>query len=189
MSDSERVIRIINRFFLSFLYLTIATCCAQAQGLLFNQSAVDTGNSPLPAIVQEFNGDGRADLQDLSSNNTVSIMLGQANATFAPAVSYEIGNSPYTFIASSLRKGNKIDLIIITMPNGVDSPGTVSVLLGNGDGTLAPHVDYEVGDYPTVLSPAILTTMAKSILRYQTPVMAQCPFSMETGMELLSRRC
>jgi hypothetical protein len=134
---------------LTFFFFNLTVRSAEAQSFLYNYSAVKSGSDTIAAIFQDFNGDGRIDLASLNGTNTVSIMLGRAKAAFAPPVDYPIGNSPYTFIAADLRKGKRIDLITLNMPNGTDEPGTISVLLGNGDGTFAPHVDYDVGDYPT----------------------------------------
>jgi hypothetical protein len=149
MFCSERCIRLTSVILLTFLSFGLTIGSAEAQSILYNYSAVNSGSDPMAAIFQDFNGDGRIDLASLNGTNTVSIMLGQANAAFAPPVNYPIGNSPYAFIAADLRKDKRIDLITVNVPNGVDAPGTISVLLGNGDGTFAPHVDYDVGDYPT----------------------------------------
>lgn len=148
MFRSDRCTRVALSIVLIFPF-ALAVGSADAQSFLYDYSAVVSGSSPMAAIAGDFNGDGRTDLASLDYANTVSIMLGRANATFAPPVNYPIGNSPYTFIAADLRKDNKIDLITVNMPNGIDEPGTISVLLGNGNGTFAPHVDYDVGDYPT----------------------------------------
>jgi hypothetical protein len=149
MFCSERCIRLTSVILLTFLSFGLTIGSAEAQSILYNYSAVNSGSDPMAAIFQDFNGDGRIDLASLNGTNTVSIMLGQANAAFAPPVNYPIGNSPYAFIAADLRKDKRIDLITVNVPNGVDAPGTISVLLGNGDGTFAPHVYYDVGDYPT----------------------------------------
>src|SRR5580704_8269302 len=149
MFGLERCTRLTLVILLTFFFFNLTVRSAEAQSFLYNYSAVTSGSDAIAAIFQDFNGDGRFDLASLNGTNTVSIMLGRAKAAFAPPVDYPIGNSPYTFIAADLRKGKRIDLITLNMPNGTDEPGTISVLLGNGDGTFAPHVDYDVGDYPT----------------------------------------
>jgi hypothetical protein len=121
---------------------------AQAQKYLYNYSTVCTGKSPIGAIFADFNGDGRVDLATANRDNTVSVILGQPKGAFAPAVSYPTGTSPYAFVVADLWKDKKMDLVTVNMPNGIDSPGTVSVLLGNGNGTFKPHVDYSVGNFP-----------------------------------------
>jgi len=75
-------------------------------------------------------------------------MLGAPNAAFASPVSYATGTSPFALIAADLRGNRQIDLVTVNMPNGIDQPGTLSVLLGNGNGTFQAHVDYSVGDFP-----------------------------------------
>lgn len=120
-----------------------------AQSYLYDYSRVISGGSPLGAVVADLNGDGRTDIVTVNSQSTVSIMLGTSNGGYASPVTYPTGSFPFTVIATHLRGVGKTDVVTVNMPNGIDQPGTVSVLLGNGDGTLQAHVDYFVGDFPT----------------------------------------
>jgi len=129
-------------------YILLTGTAADAQAYLYNHSYFGAGNSPLGAVLADFNHDGRSDLAAVNYDNTVSVMLGAPKAAFSSPVSYPTGASPFTLIAADLRKNGQIDLVTVNMPNGIDQPGTVSVLLGNGDGTFQAHVDYTVGDFP-----------------------------------------
>ena len=130
-------------------YCLLPGTIAGAQSYLYDYSSVGTGPSPLGAVVADFNGDGRIDIATVNYQNTVSVILGVSNGGFASPVNYSTGSFPFTVIAADLRGNGKIDVVTVNMPNGIDQPGTVSVLLGNGDGTFQTHVDYSVGDFPT----------------------------------------
>src|SRR5258708_3899948 len=135
--------------FLVFLgYIVLASTAADAQAYLYNYSYFGAGNSPLRAVLADFNHDGRNDLAAVNYDNAVSIMLGAPKAAFGSPVSYPTGASPFTLIAADLRGNGRIDLVTVNMPNGIDQPGVVSLLLGNGDGTFQVHVDYSVRDFP-----------------------------------------
>ena len=100
-----------------------------------------TGLSPTAIAVADFNGDGNLDLATVSyASNTVSILLGKGNGTFAPTVNYSIGGSgPVSVIAGDFNGDGKIDLAVLA--------NECSVLLGNGDGTFQSYVGYPaVGD-------------------------------------------
>jgi FG-GAP-like repeat len=130
-------------------YCLLPGARAAAQSYVYDYARVGTGASPLAAVVADFNRDGRIDIATVNYDNTVSVMLGVPNGAFASPVNYSTGSSPFTVIAADLRGIGKIDVVTVNMPNGIDQPGIVSVLLGNGDGTLQTHVDYSVGDFPT----------------------------------------
>jgi hypothetical protein len=96
-------------------------------------SPITVGNFPETVRIGDFNNDG---LQDLvitnGKDNTVSILLGHGDGTFAPASGSPIpvGGFPFFSVVADFNGDGSAD---IAVSNADDS--TVSVLLGNGDGT------------------------------------------------------
>ena len=74
------------------------------------------------------------------------VLLGRGDGTFGTSVAYDVGNSmnarPASVAIGDLNGDGKAD--IITANSGFDpfAVGSVSVLLGNGDGTFQPQVSY-----------------------------------------------
>jgi len=100
------------------------------------------GNNPQQLIAADFNGDGKLDLAVVASDlDTVYILLGNGDGTFQAAKTFATGNYP-TFIATGDFNGDgKLDLAV-GCAGIAGNNGSISILLGNGDGTFQTHVDY-----------------------------------------------
>jgi hypothetical protein len=98
-----------------------------------NGSPITVGNFPQTVKVGDFNNDG---LQDLvvanGKDNTVSILLGNGDGTFTTANGspVPVGGFPFFLAVADFNGDGSAD---VAVTNADDS--TVSVLLGNGDGT------------------------------------------------------
>jgi hypothetical protein len=102
---------------------------------------------PSNVAVGEFRtGSGILDLAVTDRNdNSVSVLLGNGDGTFQPSVSYPIGDSSiYPAIAvGDFNQDGNLDLVATNFGGN-----TVSVLLGNGDGTFQAPTSYAVGTQP-----------------------------------------
>jgi hypothetical protein len=87
-------------------------------------------------LAGDFNGDGKLDLAmaDVQSD-TVSTLLGNGDGTFTPASgpAATVGSGPLALAAADFNSDGKLDLAVT---NSRDA--TISILLGNGDGTFSP---------------------------------------------------
>ena len=78
----------------------------------------------------------------------LSSLAVSARVSFAPPVNYPAGRSPWAIAAADLNKDGKLDLVVTNDTSG-NFRSTVSVLLGNGDGTFQAAAAYKVGPAPT----------------------------------------
>lgn len=107
-----------------------------------------------PVAVADFDGDGKLDLAvcDSASNN-VTILLGNGDGTFtvAPGSPIAVGNQPEAIVTGDFNNDGKLDLAIANFGDG-----TITLLLGNGDGTFtqASGSPYAVGHGPIALAAA-----------------------------------
>lgn len=93
------------------------------------------GSGPASVGVADFNHDGN---QDLAVGNytsgTVSVLLGNGNGTFAAATSYPAGSNVQSMVISDINSDGNPDIVVTNAANGTTG-NSVSVLLGNGNGT------------------------------------------------------
>jgi uncharacterized protein YfaP (DUF2135 family) len=111
-----------------------------------------TGTSPQSVIVVDVNGDGKPDLVVADSCGTkgceagsVSVLLGNGDGTFQPPMDFDTGPGAVSVATGDFNRDGKVDLVTANIGG---NSNTVSILLGNGDGTFEPHVDYTTGRGP-----------------------------------------
>jgi hypothetical protein len=115
-----------------------------------------TGEDPTSIVTADLNGDGRPDLAltnlcgssdpTCGSGGTVTVLLGNGDGTFTAAASPATGTEPGCMVSGDFAGNGKVDLAFVNMDAG-QGDGTLSVLLGNGDGTFISPLSFESGVY------------------------------------------
>src|SRR5437764_11058212 len=112
------------------------------------------GTNPVFVAVSDFNGDGKLDLAIANSGSgNVSVLLGRGDGTFRAAVGYDAGSGPQFVAVGDFNGDGKLDLAVANMGTYDQSTyemtnSSVSVLLGEGDGTFRGAVNYDAGANP-----------------------------------------
>ena len=121
----------------------VATPLTSAQTFMFNRADFVTGTGPAVVAVGDFNGDGHMDVVTGNDDtaNTVSVLLGKGDGTFAPHVDYPVGSAPSGIAVGDFNNDGKLDIAVVYGFN----LSKVAVLLGNGDGTFKPFIPTTAG--------------------------------------------
>jgi type II secretory pathway component GspD/PulD (secretin) len=111
-----------------------------------------TAQGPIAMTQADFNGDGIQDIAIANnSTNNVTVLLGVSGGTFslAPNSPFPVGKAPVAIASGDLNNDSHQDLAVL---NQTDN--TLSVELGNGDGTFAAAVNSPLatGQSPTSLA-------------------------------------
>lgn len=111
------------------------------------------GLGEVPEFVRagDFNHDGKMDIAvTLNNPPKVAVLLGNGDGSFQGPVLYDVEEGPQDLAVADVNNDGNPDLLVVNECGHTSGcrQGTVSVLLGNGDGTFQAQQSYFVGIFP-----------------------------------------
>ena len=112
----------------------------------FGSEIITMGGSGIAPLitVADFNSDKKPDVAAIMDGGTsgsadsLYVLLGNGDGTFAAAVSYYAGSITNSVVAADFNNDSKIDVAVSDFQVGDTGPPSLALLLGNGDGTFQP---------------------------------------------------
>jgi FG-GAP-like repeat len=140
----------------------------------------DTGGLNVPSLaVADVNNDGALDVLAVNScadfncvTGTVAVLLGHADGTFQPAVTYDSGgNLPGSIAVGDINSDEKPDIVVANLKfdaQPLTGGGSAGVLLNSSLGPIPVRIDIKPGQVPNRVNPhshallrvALLATIA-----------------------------
>jgi FG-GAP-like repeat/HYDIN/CFA65/VesB-like, Ig-like domain/Cep192 domain 4 len=126
---------------------TVGLLLGNGDGSFRASSTSAVGFEPYFMTVGDFNKDGKLDLIASSPiEGYFSILLGKGDGSFGTPTNIPAGINPAQLVAADFDGDGNLDVAVVNENDALVN--TVSVFLGNGDGTFKPLVQYDVGSSP-----------------------------------------
>ncbi len=134
---------------------TIGLLMGNGDGTFQSERTYTVDYEPESVAVADVNGDGKPDLIVTTSGflppspvGNVSVLLGNGDGTFQAPQTYAAGIGPLSVVVADLNGDGKPDLVVTDYGLDDDYGDTVSVLVGNGDGTFQAAQSFITTDQP-----------------------------------------
>src|SRR5439155_1511164 len=146
-------------------HLSTAAQDSSSEPLFLEAPSYPTGISPRWVAVADINSDGKDDLVVANfcadpatcaqmGSSSISVLLGNGDGTFGNHVDYLTAVGSTSLVIADLNNDGKKDVAVTNICSDSSCiASSVSILVGRGDGTFVPHVDYATG--PGALSIAV----------------------------------
>jgi hypothetical protein len=128
--------------------LFVASFTAPALAQLETRASFPVLPEPIPLAVGDFNHGGKLDVViGIWLSSQLEILLGNGDGTFRQGAHYTISTQPesvYSLAVADFNGDGNLDIAVASYQDG-----SVAVLLGKGDGTFQPPVNYStpIGPY------------------------------------------
>ena len=104
----------------------------------------NVGQGPYNVVAADINHDGKLDLVAANYlDGSLSVLLGNGDGTFLPATNYQVSGGtfpgPFIVVIGDFNNDTQQDLV-----TGSIGTNTVEFYAGNGDGTFAAPVDFDI---------------------------------------------
>ena len=144
---------------------TVSVLLAKDHGAFHPPVAYAAGIEPNALAVADLDDDGAQDLVVVDQNcpsgscgdGVVRVLLGAGDGSFGAAQAFAVDSNPQSVAIGDFDGDGVPDLAVVNAISIItQGPGTVSILVGRGDGSFDPQVEYDAGQGPSAIVAADL---------------------------------